>query len=656
MADSTQPSSSSAAPAPRVGEHAIVIGASVAGLLAARVLSDSYDRVTVLDRDTLPAALDAPRRAVPQGYHAHGLQLGGQVAIEELLPGYSDEVIANGSASLRPGLDMRFNIGGHDLPRVKVEMEATVVQPPDDRGRHPRSRRARSRTSRSATRSASPGSSRTAAASPASARSTARPAASRRRCARTSSSPRPAAAARCPPGSESMGYDKPAEERIGVDIIVREPPPADAPRRARRATDSSSTAATPRPRPRRRRARRGGRPLERHAPRLRRRAPPADRRRGLRRVPATVAEPDVRRPRSRRPSPLGAISTHALPRRASAAATTAQALPRGPARHGRRDVQLQPDLRPGHDGRRARGRRAAALPAGGRPPLAKRFFKAARGPVEHAWKLVERRGPRDARGRRRRAAARPPRRPLPRPLHRGRGARRRADADLHRGHGHDSPPSPGCAAPLADAARAPPVKPRRRPPLPRRRPRRGSDRRRRRGRPRRDAADARRTRRVQPSRHAPGRLRGAARRRRRRARRPPTSTALGICASTTIADDRRDRRQQRDHQRVGRARQARHRELVGDVRDHRRRDADADARRAARPGRASAGSGLPAADRRDDDGGDSIAAARPSIPLDAPGAWRRGRRARCRARTAAALANANAMPSGSPASWTSVSR
>ena len=39
---------------PRAGAHAIVIGASMAGLLAARVLSDSYDRVTVLDRDRLP--------------------------------------------------------------------------------------------------------------------------------------------------------------------------------------------------------------------------------------------------------------------------------------------------------------------------------------------------------------------------------------------------------------------------------------------------------------------------------------------------------------------------------------------------------------------------------------------------------------------------
>jgi hypothetical protein len=43
--------------APRAGEHAIVIGASVAGLLAARVLSDVYDRVTVLDRDHLPERL-----------------------------------------------------------------------------------------------------------------------------------------------------------------------------------------------------------------------------------------------------------------------------------------------------------------------------------------------------------------------------------------------------------------------------------------------------------------------------------------------------------------------------------------------------------------------------------------------------------------------
>ena len=52
--------------------HVVVVGASMAGLLAARVLSETFAQVTVVDRDTLP---DDPiaRRGVPQGRHAHGL-------------------------------------------------------------------------------------------------------------------------------------------------------------------------------------------------------------------------------------------------------------------------------------------------------------------------------------------------------------------------------------------------------------------------------------------------------------------------------------------------------------------------------------------------------------------------------------------------------
>jgi hypothetical protein len=38
----------------RIGEHAVVLGASIGGLLAARVLADFYERVTVVDRDLLP--------------------------------------------------------------------------------------------------------------------------------------------------------------------------------------------------------------------------------------------------------------------------------------------------------------------------------------------------------------------------------------------------------------------------------------------------------------------------------------------------------------------------------------------------------------------------------------------------------------------------
>jgi 2-polyprenyl-6-methoxyphenol hydroxylase-like FAD-dependent oxidoreductase len=55
-----------------IGKHAIVIGASMGGLLAARALTEHYDVVTLVERDELPDA-DEPRKGVPQGRHTHGL-------------------------------------------------------------------------------------------------------------------------------------------------------------------------------------------------------------------------------------------------------------------------------------------------------------------------------------------------------------------------------------------------------------------------------------------------------------------------------------------------------------------------------------------------------------------------------------------------------
>ncbi len=52
--------------------QAVVLGASMAGLLAARVLSEQFDRVVVIERDTLPPAGEH-RRGVPHGRHLHGL-------------------------------------------------------------------------------------------------------------------------------------------------------------------------------------------------------------------------------------------------------------------------------------------------------------------------------------------------------------------------------------------------------------------------------------------------------------------------------------------------------------------------------------------------------------------------------------------------------
>lgn len=73
------------------GRHAVVIGAGMAGLWAARVLSDHFARVTVVERDRLPES-PAHRRGVPQSYHTHTLLTRGQRALDQLFPGIDAEL------------------------------------------------------------------------------------------------------------------------------------------------------------------------------------------------------------------------------------------------------------------------------------------------------------------------------------------------------------------------------------------------------------------------------------------------------------------------------------------------------------------------------------------------------------------------------------
>jgi 2-polyprenyl-6-methoxyphenol hydroxylase-like FAD-dependent oxidoreductase len=97
-----------------IGQHAVVIGASVAGLLAARALSDAYRRVTILERDELPA-VGEHRKAVPQGRHAHVLLGSGQRSIEELLPGVTDELLVAGARRCESMRDIRLVVSGHQI-------------------------------------------------------------------------------------------------------------------------------------------------------------------------------------------------------------------------------------------------------------------------------------------------------------------------------------------------------------------------------------------------------------------------------------------------------------------------------------------------------------------------------------------------------------
>jgi 2-polyprenyl-6-methoxyphenol hydroxylase-like FAD-dependent oxidoreductase len=77
-------------------EHAVVIGGSMAGLLAARVLSDHFERVTLLERDRFPLQ-PGFRRGVPQSRHIHVLLVRGMTLLEQRFPGLKAELIAAGA-------------------------------------------------------------------------------------------------------------------------------------------------------------------------------------------------------------------------------------------------------------------------------------------------------------------------------------------------------------------------------------------------------------------------------------------------------------------------------------------------------------------------------------------------------------------------------
>ena len=96
-----------------IGRQAIVVGAGIGGLTAARVLADHFERVLVLERDALPIEA-ADRPSIPQGRYVHALLRGGQNALEELLPGFERALATGGAVLLRAGLDLRVERPGFD--------------------------------------------------------------------------------------------------------------------------------------------------------------------------------------------------------------------------------------------------------------------------------------------------------------------------------------------------------------------------------------------------------------------------------------------------------------------------------------------------------------------------------------------------------------
>ena len=108
---------------------AVVVGAGIAGLVAARVLSRRYPSVTVLDRDTLPDGA-TPRRGVPQSAQPHLLLISGMRALEELFPGLLDELTDKGAVRFDPGLGLCVYRYGSRWPRAETGLDLVSVSRP----------------------------------------------------------------------------------------------------------------------------------------------------------------------------------------------------------------------------------------------------------------------------------------------------------------------------------------------------------------------------------------------------------------------------------------------------------------------------------------------------------------------------------------------
>ncbi|MEU8403006.1 FAD-binding monooxygenase [Nonomuraea sp. NPDC048892] len=109
--------------------HAIVIGASMAGLLSAAALHAKFARVTVLDRDAMPDD-DEHRKGVGQSRHAHALLARGHEAVERLLPGITAELVAQGAIASDVQRNARHIHCGQRHARVESGMTGLLASRP----------------------------------------------------------------------------------------------------------------------------------------------------------------------------------------------------------------------------------------------------------------------------------------------------------------------------------------------------------------------------------------------------------------------------------------------------------------------------------------------------------------------------------------------
>lgn len=114
----------------RRGDVAVVVGAGIGGLTAARALSDHFARVDVIESDILPQEA-VPRAGTPQSRHLHALSAGGMSALNSLFPGFEQDLIAAGAVPI--GMTHEYLIyrpGYHPFPRLDLGLTTYSMSRP----------------------------------------------------------------------------------------------------------------------------------------------------------------------------------------------------------------------------------------------------------------------------------------------------------------------------------------------------------------------------------------------------------------------------------------------------------------------------------------------------------------------------------------------
>jgi 2-polyprenyl-6-methoxyphenol hydroxylase-like FAD-dependent oxidoreductase len=111
-------------------KQAVVIGAGIGGLAAAKAVARHFEKVIVFDRDTLPDEA-VPRLGTPQARHTHGLLPGGHRTLDGLFPGIELDLMEAGAVRMRLRRDMRFEVPGFDpLPQRDLGFDQFLLSRP----------------------------------------------------------------------------------------------------------------------------------------------------------------------------------------------------------------------------------------------------------------------------------------------------------------------------------------------------------------------------------------------------------------------------------------------------------------------------------------------------------------------------------------------